>query len=76
MNEINKRMDCELFDYVNITRDNLVVHMSFNESKTFKNEFNKSYYTEDYKEDLVIINRTDSNEQYFNMTFAEDLNLI
>lgn len=69
-------MDCELFDYINITRDNLVVHMSFNESKTFKNEFNKSYYTEDYEEDLVIINRTDSNEQYFNMTFAEDFNLI
>lgn len=76
MNEINTRMDCELFDYINITRDNLVVHMSFNESKTFKNEFNKSYYTEDYEEDLVIINRTDSNEQYFNMTFAEDFNLI
>ena len=69
-------MDCELFDYINITRDNLVVHMSFNGTETFKNEFNKSYYTEDYKEDLVIINRTDSNEQYFNMTFAEDLNLI
>jgi len=41
-------MDCELFDYINITRDNLVVHMPFDESKTFKNEFDKSYYKDDY----------------------------
>jgi hypothetical protein len=76
VNEINTRMDCELFEYVNITRNNLIVHMFFNESKTFKNEFNMSYYKDDYDEDQITINRTDSDEQYFNMTFAEDFNMM
>ena len=61
VNEINTRMDCELFEYVNITRNNLVVHMFFNQSRTFKNEFNKSYYKDDYDEDQITINKTDSD---------------
>ena len=41
-------MKCEIFSYVNITRDNLVVHLSFDDSESFKNRFGQSYYKDDF----------------------------
>ena len=40
VNQINQEMNCEVFQYVNITRDNVVVHFLFNDSESFRNKHN------------------------------------
>ena len=57
-------MNCSVFSYMNHTRDNLVVHLYFNDSngESFKNLFEQSYYTSDYNSTSLVINRTDANE--------------
>jgi len=61
VNQMNFKMECDVFEYVNITRDNLKVHLHFDETKPFKNEFNYSYYKDDFDISKMIINRTDAN---------------
>lgn len=51
-----------MYEFVNITRDNLRVHLKFDDSEAFKSQFNKSYYKDDFSTDKLYINRTDANQ--------------
>ena len=62
---------------MNITRDNLVVHYSFTDSTIpLKRYTGDANYTSDFSLSKLVANRTDSNQQYFEVSFSEDMDLI
>ena len=62
---------------MNITRDNLVVHYSFTDSTIpLKRYTGDANYTSDFSLSKLVANRTDSNQQYFELAFSEDMDLI
>ena len=62
---------------MNITRDNLVVYYSFTDSTIpLKRYTGDANYTSDFSLSKLVANRTDSNQQYFEVAFSEDMDLI
>jgi hypothetical protein len=57
--------------YDNSTRNNLMIHYQFSNA-TVPQKNDKSYYNEDFNSTELVVNRTDSNMQYFNLTFGDD----
>jgi hypothetical protein len=74
VNQLDFAMDCAIFVYDNSTRNNLVVHYQLNDATAMRNE--NSYYKDDFSETNLVVNRTDSNMLYFNLTFGDDFDLI
>ena len=67
-------MQCETFTLFNGTHNNTVVHFSFGEKNDYFYEAEKSDHK--YLRTNVTVNRTDTNEQYFNLTMSQDINFL
>lgn len=67
-------MGCEVFNQYNGTMNNTVVHFSFQERDTYGYE--ALVFDDAYDKNNVTVNRTDTNDQHFNLTMGEDIDFL
>ena len=67
-------MGCETLDVFNCTHNNTVAHFSFERTNSYGYEAEQ--FDENYNKTTVTANRTDTNEQYFNLTMGENVDFI
>ena len=51
-----------------------MVHFSFDDSEALQNDM--SHYNEDFNPEKLVINQTDTNQQYLNLTYGENFDMI
>jgi hypothetical protein len=73
-NSLVYRMRCETFIQHNGTHNNTIAHFSF-ENKNVYGEQGK-YFDSSFAKTNLTMKRTDSNDQYFNLTMSEDMDYL
>ena len=69
-------MDCGIFTEFNGTHNNTMTHFSFPEEYVRINLTNSTVFDETFNDTHLLVKRTDTNKQQFNLTFNEGLNFL
>jgi hypothetical protein len=69
-------MDCEVFTEFNGTHNNTLTHFSFPEEYETVDLDDYSKFDETYDNTTLLVKRTDTNKQHFNLTFDDSLNYL
>jgi len=75
MNQFEIELECSVYEYANMTRDNLMIYYRFsNETVPKKSESDEieglDLYTQDFELSKLIVNRTDQNQQFFELELS------
>ena len=73
-NSMSFKLGCEVFDAFNGTHNNTVAHFSFGETNNWGYE--ATQFDDKYSKTHVTANRTDSNDQHFNLTMGETVDFL